>query len=248
MRLSVRFTGLTITFLIIFCLLASLLLSITHVSAATADTLSVTCTRTRIKGRTEIEADSVRVQIVLASNLMEVVATKIVSVNANGEYSAALSYSRFTTDTLLVVSVGEWDVQQEKYLMPATIQSRYCNPKGGKAPVAAPLVPLPATPAFTPIPMDINAHVEYFTADPNQITADGCTTLAYWVVGAQSLTLTNSNSTAAPEVISDNPNTRTICPSQSLGYVPGAPIVYTLDILYLNGLTERRSVTLTVAP
>lgn len=249
MRLSVRFTSLTITFLIIFCLLASVLVSVIHVSAATAETLSVTCTRTRIKGQIDIEADSVRVQIVLASNLMEVVAAKVVSVKADGQYSAALSYPRFTADTLLIVSVGEWDTAQERYLMPATTQSRYCNPRGGKSPVDAPLVPPPATPTVTPEPLERGTEsVEYFSADPAQIAADGCTTLAYWVVGAQALTLTNSNSTTAPEVISDNPNTRHVCPSQSPGYVAGAPIVYTLDIVYLSGRVERRRVTLTVVP
>lgn len=87
-------------------------------------------------------------------------------------------------------------------------------------------------------------RIVYFTADRTVIEPGGCVTLSYWVVGARLVALYGSNWTTGPEIIRDNPNQRVVCPSAAGGYVPGAPVTYTLGALLLNGQIDHRSVTI----
>jgi hypothetical protein len=132
--------------------------------AATITNLSVTCARTRVEGDTEVRSRYVRVQVSLASDLSQTLATQVVRVGRDRHYSASLNYHRQPENTLLVVSVGEWDGSQ--YLRPATLVSAACNRHGGTQPTPPPtptIIMPPATPtpigatpiptmAFTPVP------------------------------------------------------------------------------------------------
>jgi hypothetical protein len=119
--------------------------------AATISTLSVTCTRTRVEGSTEVRARYVRVQVTLASDLSRTLVTEVVRVGRDRNYSASLTYPRQPQNTLLIISVGEWDGSQ--YLRPATLLSSACNRHGGSQPTPAPS-PTIIMPPFTPTPIE----------------------------------------------------------------------------------------------
>ncbi|MFN8371408.1 MAG: hypothetical protein U0694_00815 [Anaerolineae bacterium] len=215
------------------------------VDAAAVSSLRVTCVRTRIEGVTEVSARYVRVQVTLASDLTNVLASRVVRVGRNQRFSATLNYPRQREGTLLVVSAGEWDGSQ--YLRPATISSAACSSSGNTTPTVPPPPTLFPTPTWVPtLPPTPQNGIAYFTADRTSIEEGGCVTLSYWVVGAQSVTLFGSNWTGQPEVINDNPNQRIVCPSAAGGYVPGQPVTYTLNAVLLDGSSVSASVTIQV--
>lgn len=282
MRLSPRSFHLVATVSIIMTLFAVLIMASPPARAAT-DTLSVTCNRTSTKGQVQIDAPYVRVQVVLASDLNQVIADKVVSVNRRGQFNANLRYARQPQETLLIVVIGEWDGQQ--YLAPAALTSRHCNPQGGTAPGGMTPTPTwiftdvpwtpeptwvpttdPATPTwvpttdpaeptwapttdptFVPSPTPIINYAEFY-ADVTSIPAGGCVTLSYWVLGASQLTLQGSNWLSGPEILAEHSGSRTVCPSAADGYEDSMPVTYTLGIVYLDGTTDSRTVTIQVAP
>lgn len=137
----------------------------TPAQAASIDVLRVTCSRTTLRGRTELAAPFVRIQVVLASDLTVKLADQVVAVRnrADARYRVVVDYWQQVEGTQLIISVGEWDGQQ--YLRPATMVGRACRGGGGRASAT----PLPSfTPTFPP-PLasatPVGNHIAYFTAD-----------------------------------------------------------------------------------
>jgi hypothetical protein len=106
-------------------LLATLMFTTYQVRAATLPVLKVSCAITVVAGSVEVKAPFVRVRIFSADNLGTALASQVVPVNQFGTYVAALTYAPQPANSLLVISVGEWD--GDEYLLPATIQSRPCK-------------------------------------------------------------------------------------------------------------------------
>lgn len=204
------------------------------------NTTIVTCNFTLTEGYfTQSNAPFVRLRVNLASNLNIELGSAVAPVS-NAYYAVSVSYPTQPEGTRLIISIGGWNGSQ--YVGPATIFGQDCAGTGG-TPTFVPSVVPSAT--STPSP-SVNYHIEYFTADQTSIPAGGCVVLSYWVVGAQQITLYGSNWSGGPEIITDNPNQRTNCPSAAGNYVPGQPVVYTLNVTYLNGQTESRSITIQV--
>ncbi len=115
-----------------------ILVAVSPAYATTIDSLTVTCDRVTIRGRTEAHAPFVRVQVVLASNLTDIQAKKIVPVwfLSGAEYRVTLDFSdrNLADGTLLVITAGEWN--GFRYLRPATIVSAYCDGGSGSTPHA----------------------------------------------------------------------------------------------------------------
>lgn len=134
--------------LIVIVMLLSQMVPVTQ--AATIDSLTITCRRTTATGRIETRAPYVRVQVVLASNLSQTLATGVFRVGRYQSYTARLYYPRQAEGTLLVVSVGEWDGRQ--YLRPATLTSQTCWDGGTMPPTYTPTAVMPPTlpPTYTP--------------------------------------------------------------------------------------------------
>jgi hypothetical protein len=136
--------------LIVIVLLLSQTVPVTH--AATIDSLTVTCRRTVATGRIETRAPYVRMQVALASNLNQILATGVFRVGRYQSYTARLSYPRQPEGTLLVVAIGEWDGQ--RYLRPAALTSQTCWGGGTMPPTYTPtptaVFPTPP-PTFTPV-------------------------------------------------------------------------------------------------
>ena len=143
MRFSLQSSRVMILLTAILCSTGMLFLSTQSAQAASTDALSVTCIRTQVTGSASGSAPYIRVQVTLASDLTHTLATKAVKVDHKGRFTLSLSYPRQARDTLLIVSIGEWDGHQ--YLAPATLQSRLCNPQGGTDPQAP-----GATPTWVP--------------------------------------------------------------------------------------------------
>jgi hypothetical protein len=216
-------------------MVAAIIISTFSVQATQTDTVSVRCNLAQVTGQSDTTAPYMRIQVALASDLSQILATKVVNVHRNGTYNGSLNYERQAENTLLIVSIGEWDGQN--YLNPAAMVGYYCNQNGGSS-SAGP------TPPPTPMPSEAPSYyIAYFSGDQYYIAAGGCVTLSYWVVGAESITLQASNSSAEPELILDNPNQRIVCPSAADGYVPGEPVTYTLNVVYLNGLQDSAYVS-----
>jgi hypothetical protein len=218
-------------------------LTVTPANAATINSVQVGCTKTTIAGNTEVAAKYVRVQIVLASNLSKVLATKVIATRhrAGASYTGTLNYTRQPAGTLLVISVGEWDGR--RYVRPATTISRNCGQaQATQTPILVPTnTPLPDLTGTAPAPEYIN----YFIADQTVIPAGGCVTLWWHVVGAQQTTLLGSNWPDTTPMVVGNPDQGTFCPSAAGNYVPGEPVIYTLIAHYLSGGVESRSITVT---
>jgi hypothetical protein len=221
------------------------LIATTPAQAATIDDLRVTCSRTTLRGRTEVAAPFIRVQVVLASDLTVKLADQVIAVRnrANARYRVVVDYWQQAEGTSLVVSVGEWDGQQ--YLRPATLVGRPCRGGG----VQASPTPLPSfTPTFMPPPASATPagnYIAYFTADTVVIPAGGCVNLAWLVVGARRVTLLGSNWPSPTPADVENPGTATVCPSAAGGYVPGEPVTYTLGAVFLDGSTDSRAIVIT---
>lgn len=123
--------------------------STTPTQAATVNRLQVTCSHVMTNGRSS--APYVRVQVVLGSDLDIVLATRVVPTS-RGQYKATLSYPRQVNNTVLTVSIGNWDGTQ--YINPATLYSRNCS--HGTVPSA--------TPTFVP------TQIPYSTVDTAVVT------------------------------------------------------------------------------
>jgi hypothetical protein len=343
-------------------MMAAVIISTFSVQATQSDTASVRCNMSQIAGQIDTGAPYMRIEVALASDLSQILATKVINVHRNGTYSANLNYERQAENTLLIVSIGQWDGQN--YISPASLSSYYCTQTGGNSPIEATPTQIPptgpivvtgeacyywpfasymgayagaqgvilpndlgitvqmfaqpglpsdtvaylsagsnftildgpycsyydelgeqvssrrwfievdglmgwveeyadltlsgqgflfffttdpdgnATPAPSPMPSEAaEYYIAYFSSDQYYISAGACITLSYWVVGAQSITLQASNSSAEPEAIFDNPNQRVICPSAADYYVPGEAVTYTLNVVYLNGLQDSAYVS-----
>lgn len=129
-------------------LLALLLvgLVVQTVNAATITTLAVRCQYTLVRGSIEVSAPFVRVQVVRADDLSNVLETRVVQVRGDGSYAALLQYTAQPHGTGLIVSVGEWD--GANYVQPATLVGRNCGQSSTATPIPSPTI----TPSFTPIP------------------------------------------------------------------------------------------------
>lgn len=113
--------------------LALVVLVIVSLSPALATTISdseIGCRFVSVSGRTEVNTSYVRVQVVLGSDLTQVLATQVVRTRprAGASYHARLDIRRahLAEGTHVVIAVGEWD--GEKYLRPATLSGADCGP------------------------------------------------------------------------------------------------------------------------
>jgi hypothetical protein len=88
--------------------------------AASIEDITVTCQSIRVHGRTDVSAPYVKVQVVLASNLMQVLAVQTVSTQsrAGAKFDALLSIreAHLAVGTRVVVTAREWD--GFNYLLP----------------------------------------------------------------------------------------------------------------------------------
>jgi len=125
------------------------------------------------------------------------------------------------------------------------------------APLPTATIPNPYPTATMPFPLPTatipwapanDYRIAYFTADQTTIPVGGCVTLSYWAVGARQITLHGSNWRSGPEIIKDNPNQRTVCPSASGAFSPRQPVVYTLAVIYLNGRFDSNRITIRALP
>ena len=131
------------------------LLNVPPALAATIDNLYATCQSVTVRGKTEVNTSFVRVQVVLASNLTNVITQQVVPTRprAGAAYKAVLDIRKahLTEGTLLVISVGEWD--GTRYLRPATLTGIECNRNGGtRIPTPTPLPTLVASPTWVVSP------------------------------------------------------------------------------------------------
>ena len=124
-----------------------------QVQAATIDRLAVSCFSTIVTGTVDSNTQSraervpyVRVEVTKSGDLSSSLGSRVVPVQADGTYMAWMMYPRQPADSLLIVSVGEWDGQV--YLAPATLTSRVCGTNTSPVTPTAP----PATSVFTQVP------------------------------------------------------------------------------------------------
>lgn len=123
-------------FMVSFILLGVLLINGSAVQAASISDISVTCQYVTVSGKTEVNTSYVRVQVVLGSDLTQVLSQQVVKTRprAGASYQAKLKISQahLAEGTHVVIAVGEWD--GTKYLRPATMTGADCGKPNAATP------------------------------------------------------------------------------------------------------------------
>ncbi len=118
---------------------AFILLSMQLLQAASITDITVTCQYVTVSGKTEVNTSYVRVQVVLGSDLTQVLSQQVVKTRprAGASYRAKLKISQahLAEGTHVVIAVGEWD--GTKYLRPATLTGADCGTTNAVTPTPA---------------------------------------------------------------------------------------------------------------
>lgn len=123
-----------------FILLGAQLLGGSAVQAASISDITVTCQTVTVSGKTEVNTSYVRVQVVLGSDLTQVLSQQVVKTRprAGASYQAKLKISQahLAEGTHVVIAVSEWD--GTKYLRPATMTGADCTKERNGTPTITP--------------------------------------------------------------------------------------------------------------
>lgn len=133
--------------IIVMALVALQLFSALPAKAATISEMTVTCQYVHVRGKTEVNTPYVRVQVVLASDLTQVLAEQTVSTRprAGAKYDARLSIggAHLAIGTHVIITASEWDGTRR--LMPSVILGADCGDKS-----ATPIILIPSEEATSP--------------------------------------------------------------------------------------------------
>jgi hypothetical protein len=105
--------------------------------------VSVRCNLATVTGHIDSDAPYMLITVATVSDVSQVLASRVIRVRPDGNYSAHINFPRQAENSYLMVTIGQWDGQE--YVSVPSGADYYCSQSGGM-PSGGP------TPAPTPTP------------------------------------------------------------------------------------------------